>query len=174
MSRVVVLVVSFLLFSASPVFADFYRWIDNEGRESFTNDPKQIPQEYRGKAVVVTPDERRVSVADKPASARTVPAAAKEHKDKSGRGEEYWRRKAENLRLKLREQQDEYDLVLRQLDEQDQKAKYGSGKKKKSHSNLEKKKLKLEKEMARTRRMLETDLPEEARKADAYPGWIRE
>jgi hypothetical protein len=34
--------------------------------------------------------------------------------------------------------------------------------------------LKLEKEIAQTRRRLEVDLPEEARRADAYPGWIRE
>lgn len=174
MSRVSVFVVSLLLFSASHAFADFYRWIDNEGKESFTNDPKQIPQEYRGEAEVVTPDEGRVSVADTAAPSRTASAAVKDHRDKNGRGEEYWRRKAENLRLKLRDQQDEYDLVLKQLDEYDQKARYGNGKKKKTVSNLEKKKLKLEKEMARTRRMLETDLPEEARKADAYPGWIRE
>jgi hypothetical protein len=174
MNRIAVLVVSLLLFSASHAFADFYRWVDDEGKEFFTNDPKQIPQEYRGKAVVITPDERRVSVADKPASSRPAPAVVKEHKDKNGKGEEYWRRKAENLRLKLREQQDEYDLVLQQLDEQDRKAPYGNGKKKKKSSSLEKKKLKLEKEMARTKRMLETDLPEEARRADAYPGWIRE
>ena len=90
-----------------------------------------------------------------------------------GKGEVYWHQKAANLRLKLRDQQDEYDVVVKQLDDQDQKPKKLSSSKKKK-SSLEKKKMKLEKEMAKTRRSLEIDLPEEARKADAYPGWIRE
>lgn len=170
--RSCVLAVCFLLFSASAVYADFYRYVDKDGREFFTNDPEQIPHEYRSAATLVRPDDSRVSIGDKPATPRTTPAPSREHRDKNRRGEEYWHRKAENLRLKLREQQDEYDLVLRQIDDQDQKSK--TGKKKKAGSSLEKKRMKLEKEIAGTRRMLEVDLPEEARRADAYPGWIRE
>lgn len=162
-----------LLFSAFPAWADFYRYIDKEGKEFFTNDLKQIPQEYRSKATVITFDETRVSVGE-PAARSETSATVREHKDKYGRGEEYWHKKAANLRLKLRDQQDEYDMVVKQLDDQDQKPKKIGGKKKKSRSTNEKKKLKLEKDMAKTRRALEVDLPEEARKAEAYPGWIRE
>ena len=174
MRRGIVLASCILLFSASPVSAEFYRWVDREGNESFTNDLKQVPQEYRSSATVVKPDEGRVNVGDRSASSRPAPAAGKEHRDKYGRGEEYWHRKAANLRLKLRDQQDEYDLVLRQLEDQDRKPKKPNSKKKKSSSGLEKKRAKLEREVAQTKRMLEVDLPEEARKADAYPGWIRE
>lgn len=163
-----------LLFSASPAWADFYRYVDGEGKEFFTNDLKQIPQEYRNSATVVKPDESRVSVGEGPAATGKSPATVREHRDKYGRGEEYWHKKAANLRLKLRDQQDEYNMVLKQLDDQDQKPKKIGGKKKKSRSSLEKKQLKLETNMAKTRRSLEVDLPEEARKADAYPGWIRE
>jgi Domain of unknown function (DUF4124) len=162
-----------LLCAASPAWADFYRYVDKEGKEFFTNDLKQVPQEYRSSATVVKPDESRVSVGEGPAAKGKAPASVREHKDKYGKGEEYWHRKAANLRLKLRDQQDEYDLVVKQLDDQDQKPKKIGGKKK-SRSSLEKKMLKLEKDMAKTRRALEVDLPEEARKADAYPGWIRE
>ncbi len=174
MRRSAVLVLCFVFFSASYALADFYRWVDKDGNEFFTNDRKQIPQEYRDGAAVVKPDESRVSVADKPSGPGHPPVSVKEHKDKYGRGEDYWRRKAGNFRLKLRQQQGEYDLVLKQMDDQDQKPKKLTGKKKKSRSSLEKRKLKLEKEIAESTRMLEVDLPEEARKADAYPGWIRE
>lgn len=177
MRRYVVLTVCFLaffLFSSSHALAQFYRWVDNDGKEFFTNDPKQIPQQYQSSATEMKTDDRRVSVADKPIAPPRPSGFAGEHRDKNGRGEEYWHRKAENLRLKLREKQDEYDLVAKQINDQDQKPNRLNGKKKKSNSNLEKKKMKLEKEMAQTRRMLELDLPEEARKADAYPGWIRE
>lgn len=174
MRRVVLLAVCFLLFSASHVRADFYRWVDKDGNEFFTNDRKQIPQEYQDRATPVKPDESRVSVSSKPLAPGNQQVTVKEHKDKNGRGEEYWQRRAANLRIKLRKQQDEYDLVLKQMDDQDQKPKKLTSKKKKSGSSLEKKKRKLEKEIAATTRELEVDLPEEARKADAYPGWIRE
>jgi len=167
------LAVCLFLFSASPALADFYRWVDADGKEFFTNDPKQIPQEYRDKATLVKPEEDRVSVGQEPAAPARKTASGREHKDKYGHGEEYWRKKAANLRLKLRDQQDEYDLVLKQLDDQEQKPKKLSNKKKKT-TGLEKKKMKLEKDIAKTRRQLEVDLPEEARRDDAYPGWIRE
>jgi len=174
MRRLAVLAVSALLLSASPVWADFYRWVDRDGKEFFTNDLKQVPQEYRSGVTVVKPDESRVSVGDKPVAPRSAMVASKEHKDKYGRGEEFWRKRADAIRLKLRDQQEEFDLVLKQMDDQDQKPGKLTSKKKKSRTSLEKKKTKLEKDMARTKRMLEVDLPEEARRADAYPGWIRE
>ncbi len=174
MRRSTVLAVCLFLLSASPALADFYRWVDRDGNEFFTNDPKQIPQEYQSSATVVRPDAARVSVENRPVAAAPAPATVKEHKDKFGRGEEYWRRKAANLRLKLRDQQDEYDMVVKQIDDQDRSPKRLTSKKKKSRSSLEAKKTKLEKDMAKTRRQLEVDLPEEARRADAYPGWTRE
>lgn len=174
MRRGAVLAVCLLFLAASPVWAEFYRWVDHDGKEFFTNEREKVPQEYRGSATAVNPDESRVSVENKKAESGKPPLAVKEHKDKYGKGEEYWRKKAAKLRLKLRDQQDEYDLVMKQMNDQDQKPKKLTSKKKKTRSSLEKKQIKLEKDMAKTRRQLEVDLPEEARKADAYPGWVRE
>jgi hypothetical protein len=172
MRRSVAFVLCLLLFPSSYALADFYRWIDQDGNEFFTNDQKQIPPQYREQTTVVKPDESRVSVSDKLSG--TAPVVVKQHRDKYGKGEEYWRRRAENLRLKLRDKQGEYDLVVRQLDDQEEQAKKRPGKKSKSNASLGKKKMKLEKEIAALNRELEAELPEDARKADAYPGWIRE
>ena len=114
---------SILWFSASPAWADFYRYVDKEGTEFFTNDLKQIPQEYRSSATAVKPDESRVSVSEVPAATGKSPMTVREHRDKYGKGEEYWHKKAANLRLKLRDQQGEYDMVVKQLEDQDQKPK---------------------------------------------------
>ena len=84
-------------------------------------------------------DEARVSVGDNPFVAYNMPASVKEHKYKYGRGEEYWHRKASNLREKLRDLQDEHNLVLQQIQDQDQKPKKLDSEKKKSHSSVEKK-----------------------------------
>lgn len=166
------LVLTILFFFTSDARAEFYRWVDKDGTEFFSNDQKQVPPAYRGSATIVRPDDRRISVGNKAAAPARNVRSDDRHKDKYGRGEEYWRQKATNLRLKLRNQQDEYDIVMKQLDAQEQSK--SRGKKKKSAAGLEKKKMKLEKEMAQTTRMLEVDLPEEARRADAYPGWLRE
>jgi hypothetical protein len=167
MRRYAVLVVCILLFSVSHASAEFYRWVDRDGNENYTNDPAKIPLEYRSRSLPVKTDDGRVRVEDNPSVANKMP-------DKYGRGEEYWHKKASNLRLKLHDLQDEYDLVIKQLEDQDQKPKKLDIKKKKSDSSVEKKKMTLEKDIAKTRKMLEVDLPEEARRAEAYPGWIRE
>ncbi len=166
---VLIVLVVLLLLPIRPALAAFYRWVDADGREFFTNDANQIPPEYRNAATAVEPDASRVSVQEQPAGRSRRTVAPAEHRDRYGRGEAYWRKKATNLRLKLRDQQDDYDAVVRRLE--DLVSRPG---RKKTRSTLEKKKKKLERDMARTRRMLEVDLPEEARKADAYPGWIRE
>jgi hypothetical protein len=166
------LAVGGLLLVAADARADFYKWVDSNGKEYYTNDRSKVPYQYRDRATSVEMNDERVSVGDKPTGKAST--AGKEHKDKQGRGEEHWRKKAANLRLKLRDQQDEYQLVLKQLEDEDRKPKKPGAKQKRSNLTLDKRKMKLGKDMARTRRMLDVDLPEEARKADAYPGWIRE
>jgi hypothetical protein len=166
--------VCILVFIAVDVHAEFYRWVDQDGKEFFSNDPEKVPREYRAGAIRVEPDESRVSVGGKPVAAPKTNASTALHKDKNGRGEEYWRKRAANLRLKLRDQQDDLGLVLKQLDDLDRKPVVVGAKKNKKRETLEKKRLKLEKDIARIRRLLEVDLPEEARRADAYPGWLRE
>ncbi len=172
MRRNAVLAACVLVLVATPVWADFYRWVDRDGKEFFTNDMKQVPQEYRSTVTVVKPDESRVVTESRPSAPGDRRAGAP-HKDKYGRGEEYWSKRAANIRLKLRDQQDELALVRNRIDEQEKKPKKPNSKNK-TLASLEKKKTKLEKDIAKTRRRLEVDLPEEARKADAYPGWIRE
>ena len=178
MRKCAVLTVCLLFLSASFARAEFYRWVDREGKESFTNDREQVPQEYRNNAAAVKPDERRVSVGEKTASTGMPSASLKDHKDKYGKGEEHWRTRASKLRKELGELQDKYDLVLKQEREDENKPKKltsrNSSKKKKSQSSREKKKATLEKDVAKKKHELEVELPEEARKADAYPGWLRE
>jgi uncharacterized protein DUF4124 len=174
MRRCIVLAACVFFIAATAAHADFYRWVDKDGKEFFSNELEKVPQEYRGSVQTVKPDESRVSIGDKSVATSKTKGLAGEHKDKNGRGEEYWHKQAANLRLKLRDQQDEYNLVLKELENQSQKPRKLTGKKNKSLSGLEKKKLKLEQDMARTRRKLDVDLPEEARRADAYPGWLRE
>jgi len=167
-----------LLASAAPAFADFYKWVDGDGKEFYTNDKEKIPAEYRGSAAPVEVRDDRVSVGTvSPAAGSAQPVKVSEHKDKYGRGEEYWRKRAENLRRQIREKQDDYDVIVRQDRNDERKAGKRSSRtksKKSSASSRDKKKNSLEKKIARLKHELEVELPEEARKADAYPGWLRD
>ena len=171
---VVVIAFSLLLFSASHAFAELYRWVDRDGQEFFTNERRAIPREYQSTATAIKTDDNRVSVGGKPALPHSPPVEVKEHRDKNGHNEAWWRRRAENQRLELRKFEDERELLLKKERDQEKNSTRTSGKKKKSTAAHDKKKLQLEKKIAQAKRRLEVDLPEEARKADAYPGWLRE
>jgi hypothetical protein len=174
MRRYAVLAACIVFFAATQAHADFYRWVDKDGREFFSNDLLQVPQEYRAGATAVHPDESRVSIGTKPSPTGKTKVTVSEHKDKYGRGEEYWRKRADKLRKELTKYQDEYDLLVKQEKNEEGKPKKLTSKKKKSSASREKKKAQLQKKIERAKKTLDVDLPEEARRADAYPGWVRE
>jgi hypothetical protein len=173
--RVVLLVFLMILVISSDVRAEFYKWTDRDGREFITNDKGKIPAEYRNAAKPVEVRDDRVSVGQGPVADKNKPVAAPEHKDKYGRGELYWRKRADTLRRQLREQEDERELLVKQeKDDESKTKKRSSSSVKKAKSSRDKKMTKIDKKIAKLRRELEVDLPEEARKADAYPVWLSE
>lgn len=173
-SFIVLMLLAFVLVSTE-ARAEFYKWVDRDGREFIANEKEKIPVEYRHTAKPVQVRDDRVSVGQHPVAAEKKTVKSAEHKDRYGRGEEYWNKRAENLRRQIREQQDELDLIVKQEKDDEAKPKKLSSKSKKnsSRSARDKKKAKIEKKIARLKQELEVELPEEARKADAYPGWIR-
>ncbi|MDA8422413.1 MAG: DUF4124 domain-containing protein [Nitrospiraceae bacterium] len=174
MKNFVMFAACILLLFASNARADFYRWVDRDGKEFFTNDPKQVPQEYRAGASTIKPDESRVSVGKKPTAPGPTAIKSSDHRDKYGRGEEYWRKRADKYRQQLRDLQYEKELVEKKEKDEEDTPKVLTAKRKKTLASREKKKALLEKKIELTRKKLEVDLPEEARRADAYPGWVRE
>ena len=169
---VLAVLMSFAAFSDAR--AEFYKWVDRDGREFITNEKEKIPAEYRTSAKPVEVRDDRVSVGQSRVADKGKPVKIEEHKDKYGRGELYWRKRAENLRRQLREQEDERELLVKQEKDEASKPAKSAATRKKAKSSRDKKKAKIDKKIAKLTRELEVDLPEEARKADAYPGWLRE
>jgi Domain of unknown function (DUF4124) len=66
MLRFVALTACIFLFSVSIARADYYRWVDKDGKEFFTNDRRHIPKEYRDHASKIKFDQSRVSVRKQP------------------------------------------------------------------------------------------------------------
>lgn len=166
-----------LFLSVSFAHAEFYRWVDKDGKEFFANERESVPQEYRSRVTAVNPDESRVSVGKNPVAPGRPSASGTGHRDKYGKGEEHWRKRAEKLRKELAKLQEKYDAFLKQEADDENKTHTTlviSSSKKKSQSKRQKQKAALERDLARKHHELEVELPEEARKADAYPGWLRD
>lgn len=170
----VVMAVLMSLAVFSDARAEFYKWVDRDGREFITNDKEKIPAEFRGAAKPIEVHDDRVSFGQGPVADKNAPVKIAEHKDRYGRGEQYWHKRAENLRRQIQEQEDERELLVRQERDDEAKPRKSVSSKKKAKSSRDKKRAKIEKKIAKLKRELDVDLPEEARKADAYPGWIRE
>lgn len=163
-----------MLLVSSPAGAEFYKWVDQDGREFITNDREKIPAEHRTSAKPVEVRDDRVSIGQNPAAVRAKPAPREEHKDRYGRGEQYWRKRAEGLRRQVYDLEDERLALVKQEKEDASNPAKSAASKKKAASARNKKKAKIDTKLAKLKRELEVDLPEEARKADAYPGWLRE
>jgi len=169
-----VLALFMFLAAFSDARAEFYKWVDRDGREFITNEKEKIPAEYRGTAKPVEVRDDRVNVSRSTVTDKGKPVKIEEHKDKYGRDERYWRKRADNLRRQLREQEDQRELLVKQEKDDAADPKKSASSRKKANSSRDKKKAKIDKKITKLTRELEVDLPEEARKADAYPGWIRE
>src|SRR5512137_981602 len=90
MVRGAMLTAVLLLFLApSGARAEFYKWVDKDGREIITNDRNTIPAERRASAKPIEVREDRVSVGTGPVADKNKPVKIEEHKDKYGRGELY-------------------------------------------------------------------------------------
>ena len=118
---VVLLLLLVSVLVSSEARAEFYKWVDRDGREFITNEKEKIPAEYLHTAKPMEVRDDRVSVGQQPVAADKKTIKSTEHKDRYGRGEEYWNKRAENLRRQIREQEDERDLIVQQ--EKDDKAK---------------------------------------------------
>jgi len=111
-SLVLLMLLASVLIS-SEARAEFYKWVDRDGREFITNEKEKIPAEYRASAKPMEVRDDRVSVGQQPVAAEKKTIKSSEHKDRFGRGEDYWSKRAENLRRQIRTQQDEYDLIVK-------------------------------------------------------------
>jgi hypothetical protein len=91
-----------------------------------------------------------------------------EDRDRFGRNEAYWRGRADEVRRKLKNSESQYETAQQQV--KDCESRRGSSVYCSCYRNNVKR---IEADIHRQKQILEDDLPEEARKADAMPGWVR-
>lgn len=145
-----------------------YKWIDEEGVIHLTGDFQKIPESYRSQAEKVEPPP--------PSRAPSMPAPSlppKEEVDSQGHGKEWWRNRVkewEGKRDRVTARIGELNLEFTDL--QSKMITLGERIQERNRISQE---IGLEEEKKReAERTLNDVLPEEARKAGAPPGWLRE
>jgi hypothetical protein len=110
-----------LLLPISDAFAAIFSWTDRAGNTHVSDDISKVPAEYQGqaKARQMQDDDDADRQARKGRNEEKAPAPGYKKKaekqsgtgdtDNLGRGEEYWRDRADGLRQQLHELQDDYD-----------------------------------------------------------------
>lgn len=145
----------------------YYRYNDDKGTITFTDNPASIPEKFKDKAQVIIMEKSESQ--DKKTERYFImnqQGGKREYLDDNGHGEMWWRNyiqswnnKLENAQKKLEENRKKYftDPTLDVFA------------KKKLQEEIEKN----EEELKEAEKMLREVIPEEARKAGALPGWLR-
>ncbi len=59
--KALLLCITLLAFSISPLYAEMYKWVDEKGTVHFTDDPSNIPEKYQGDAETRKPSKENAT-----------------------------------------------------------------------------------------------------------------
>jgi hypothetical protein len=164
-----------------------YKWVDRQGNVHFTDNPSRIPPEYQTKVEVETstpPAPASTGNADatpsQPPEVATPAASpsAPPPKDRLGRGPDYWQQLAQYWSAQLQQLLQQRDQLQRRYDYTRTLA--HTTRAVDARGPLEAEVARLEPVIADTdaginkaRTMLQTTLPQEARRLGAQPEWLK-
>lgn len=170
------ILISYLLFA--PVFshAAVYRWQDDQGHVGFTDNPENIPEKYRQSATQLdgtsTPQKPQTDITP------TVPPSTDANEnaavlDDQGHDEQWWRARVQELHQRKKVLLAEKESLTTNMDPL---GNLGLGS---IEANQKSKEIKdrlgqIDSEIEEIEYDLNVLLPEEAREANAPPGWLRE
>jgi hypothetical protein len=169
------LVMAVLLFASVGRTGEVLKWVDERGVVHFTDDGASVPEEYREQI------ERRdlpESIGTASGSARETKAAIEEPRDRHGRGEEHWAKRAKEIKDQLDRAYKEYERV--RLEYNDLVGQYNATRSRAKRrqyqgqiESLQKELNRRREDVERTKELLEKALPEEAERAGAPGEWVK-
>ena len=189
MKKISLIIAAGLLFYSVLAFGQgVYKWVDEKGTTHFTDDLSLVPERYQDRVIKATPPKEptpplspespKSTSGDK--EIQSAPESASEQKDILGRGEEWWRAKAEEWNEKLKAARENYEKAysewkLKEQELETSKFKPDSVKRKLKVETkaLEEKAKDWEKQMKEAKNMLENVLPKQAREYRADPDWLK-
>jgi hypothetical protein len=166
----------FLLLMPISTWAAIYQWTDEKGNIAFTDDPNSIPEKYRDNATKM--DDPKVPQKPKTDTSPAAPPAMNPTNDTpdlddEGHDEQWWRTRMQDLRHRKESLLSEKKglmgrvsslgrLGLGNIEENDQA------------KEMEIRIQEIDSEINKIDNELTVIIPDEARKANAPPGWLRE
>jgi hypothetical protein len=167
---------------------EVYKWVDQKGTVHFADDLSRVPERYRDQILKVKSPEEPTSSPSIESSKSAEPkketepasGSAPEQKDLLGRGEEWWRAKANEWNEKFltaRRNYENADSEWKSKEKELETSKFKPDsvkrKLKAEIKALEEKAKDWEKQMEDAKNMLENVLPKQARDDRANPDWLR-
>jgi len=171
-----ILLILLLLIPSELSFAQAYKWVDEKGVIHFTDDIIQVPEKHRpGVEKIGLMEEKAITKTED----KTLPKGKEDvYKDRFGRGEEFWRARADDWRKKLKTIQEKLDGLRVKYNELTEK--FNDSRSSVERANLRKERDQIKNEMDQYKNqleeakiMLEKKIPEEAELTQAKPEWIK-
>ena len=153
-----------------------YKWVDETGNVGFTDDLLNIPEKFRNTATL---ESESAAPRQEPVSAEKhilLPSLNELHTDGSGHDRAYWQGRVKELqdrRVELVEHKKEIDQKIEILNGPRGSGRLTNRNYLKLHEELLDELSRTEQDIKEIDDQLENGLPEEARKANAPPGWLR-
>jgi len=169
------LIIAVLLLASSGRTGEVLRWVDERGVVHFTDNASSVPEKYRGRTdLKELPEETEApKIATQPAT-----DGADEPRDRYGRGEDYWVKRANEIKNELDRAQREYERV--RLEYNDIVSQYNAARsraqRRRYRERIESLRDELDQgreEIERAKEMLKKTLPEEAARAGAPADWVK-
>lgn len=157
----------------SPIWAQIYRWEDERGVVHMTDDPRKIPEKDRGRVEVIPlPESKEGAVPSPPLAEAPEAMAPSGQADAQGHDRAWWqgqmkkwREKKSEAERQLAEAKGRLNRILMS---------FPSIARRQKEAEIREEIKEYEEQIQEAARMLSEVLPEEARKAGAPPGWLRE
>lgn len=153
-----------------------YQWLDEQGNVGFTDDPEKIPEKYRQSATRLdgtsTPQKPNTNITPTvpPSTDATENAAVL---DNQGHDEQWWQARVQELHRRKKALLAEKERLTANMDPLG-KLGLGSVEANQQAKEMKERLEQIDSEIAGIEYDLTVLLPEEARKANAPPGWLRE
>lgn len=170
------ILISFLLWTPAFSQAAVYRWQDDQGHVGFTDNPENIPEKYRQSATQLDGTSTRQKPQTEITPTAPLSTDATENAvelDDQGRDEQWWRARVQELHQRKKMLLAEKERLMTNIDPLGNLG-LGSIEANQKSKEIKDRRGQIDSEIEEIEYNLNVLLPEEAREANAPPGWLRE
>jgi len=157
-----------------------YQWVDEQGNVGFTDNPENIPEKYRQSATQLggTSNPQKPETDITPTEPPSTPPSTDANEnaaglDDQGHDEQWWQDRMQELRHRKEALVDEKERLTTDTDTLGRLG-LGSIDQNQQAKETENRLQQIDSEIKEIDNDLTITLPEEARRANAPPGWLRE